>query len=143
MDARAMTLLDTNVIVDAMDEGQEHHLWAWNQIKDAVSADGGGISAVTLAELYAWERNPAEVEPQIRSLGITVHAVPAEAAAICGAAYRRYATARRNSGGSLPPKMPLADFFIGAHAEVMGWKIATRDQGHFEKYFPSVVLLTP
>jgi hypothetical protein len=39
--------------------------------------------------------------------------------------------------------MPLPDFFIGAQAEVMGWKIATRDQGRFEKYFPAVVLVTP
>jgi predicted nucleic acid-binding protein len=138
-----MTLLDTNVIVDALDKSQADHQWAKKQIEDAVAAEGGGISVVTLAELCAGARNPADVEPEIRRLGLTVHDVPAAAASICGKAYRRYAAARRSSGGGLSPKMPLPDFFIGAQAEVMDWKIATRDQGRFEKYFPTVVLVTP
>jgi len=41
------------------------------------------------------------------------------------------------------PKCHCQIFFIGAQAEVMGWKIATRDRGRFEKYFPAVVLVTP
>jgi predicted nucleic acid-binding protein len=138
-----MILLDTNVIVDALDKSQENHHWARKQIKDAVSADGGGISVVTLAELCAWDRQPANVEPEIKRLGLVMHDLPAAAASVCGTAYRRYATARRNSGGSPAPKVPLPDFFIGAQAEVMGWKIATRDQGRFEIYFPTVELVTP
>jgi predicted nucleic acid-binding protein len=143
MDTRAMILMDTSVIVDALDKSQENHLWAKKQIKDAVATEGGGISVVALAELCAWNRNPADVEPEIKRLGLTVQDVPAAAAPACGTAYRRYATARRNSGGGPSPKMPLPDFFIGAQAEVMGWKVATRDQGRFEKYFPAVVLVTP
>ena len=138
-----MILMDTNVIVDALDKSQVNHLWGKKQIKDAVAAEGGGISVVTLAELCAWDRNPADVEPDLKRWGLTVHDVPAAAAVSCGIAYRRYAAARRDSGGGSSPKMPLPDFFIGAQAEVMGWKIATRDQGRFEKYFPTVTLITP
>jgi predicted nucleic acid-binding protein len=39
--------------------------------------------------------------------------------------------------------MPLPDFFIGAHAEVMGWPPATADEGRFRTSFPSVTLETP
>jgi hypothetical protein len=39
--------------------------------------------------------------------------------------------------------MPLPDFFIGAQAEIMGWKIATRDQERFKRYFSKVALLAP
>ena len=138
-----MILLDTNVIVDALDKTQANHQWAKKQIEDVVAAEGGGISVVTLAELCAGARNPVDVEPEIKRLGLTVHDLPAAAAATCGRAYRRYVIARRNSGGGLPPKMPLPDFFIGAHAEVMELKIATRDQARFEKYFPTVVLVIP
>jgi len=138
-----MILLDTNVIVDALDKTQANHLWAKKQIEDAVAAEGGGISVVTLAELCAGARRAEDVEPEIKRWGLTVFDVPAAAASICGKAYRRYVTARRNSGGGLSPKTPLPDFFIGAHAEVMAWKLATRDQGRFEKYFPKVVLVTP
>jgi predicted nucleic acid-binding protein len=138
-----MILLDTNVIVDALDKSQANHQWARKQIEDAVATEGGGISVVTLAELCAGARNPADVEPEIKRLGLAIHDLPAAAASICGKVYRRHVTARRNSGGGPSPKMPLPDFFIGAQAEVMGWKIATRDQGRFEKYFPAVELLTP
>lgn len=138
-----MTLLDTNVIVDALDKSQVSHQWAKKQIEDVVAAEGGGISVVTLAELCAGARNPSDVEPEIKRLGLTVHDLSAAAATTCGKAYRRYVIARRDSGGGLSPKMPLPDFFIGAQAEVMGWKIATRDQGRFEKYFPTVVLVAP
>lgn len=37
----------------------------------------------------------------------------------------------------------LPDFFIGAQAEIMGWKLATADRGRFETYFPSVEFETP
>ena len=98
---------------------------------------------VTLAELCAGAREPETVEPEIKRLGITVHDVPAAVAVVCGRAYRRYVTARRDSGGTAPPKTPLPDFFIGAQAEIMNWKIATCDQERFKKYFPKVTLRTP
>lgn len=138
-----MILLDTNVVVDALDKKQAHHAWSKRQIEDAVVGEGGGISVVTLAELCAGAREPEVVETEIKRLGITVHDVPAAVAVVCGKAYRRYVTARRDSGGSAPPKTPLPDFFIGAQAEIMGWKIATRDQERFKKYFPKVTLVTP
>jgi predicted nucleic acid-binding protein len=138
-----MILLDTNVIVDVFATEEANHAWAKKQIEEAVAGEGGGISAVTLAELCAGARNPAEIEPEIKKWGITIHDLPAAAASICGQAYRRYIVARRNSGGSLPPKIPLPDFFIGAHAELMSWKIATRDQARYKTYFPDVALVTP
>ncbi len=138
-----MILLDTNVVVDALDKDQAHHTWSKKQIEDAVTGDGGGISVVTMAELCAGARSPENVEPEIKRLGITVHDLPAAVAVICGRAYRHYVTARRDSGGTAPPKMPLPDFFIGAQAEIMGWKIATRDHERFKKYFPKVALVTP
>jgi len=39
--------------------------------------------------------------------------------------------------------MPLPDFFIGAHALVMGWKLATRDTERYRLYFPKVELIEP
>ena len=138
-----MILLDTNVLVDALDATQAHQVWSKKQIEEAVVAEGGGISVVTLAELCAGTREPEAVEPEVTRLGISVHDLPADAAVICGKAYRRYVTARRVSGGSVPPKMPLPDFFSGAQAQIMGWKIATRDQDRFKKYFSKVPLVTP
>jgi len=72
-----MILLDTNVVVDALDKKQAHHAWSKKQIEDAVVGEGGGISVVTLAELCAGAREPKNVEMEVKRLGITVHDVPA------------------------------------------------------------------
>jgi predicted nucleic acid-binding protein len=37
----------------------------------------------------------------------------------------------------------LPDFFIGAHAKLMGWKLATRDVERYRIYFPAVELIKP
>ena len=37
----------------------------------------------------------------------------------------------------------LADFFIGAHAQIEGWTILTRDAARYKTYFPAVTLIHP
>ena len=138
-----MILLDTNVIIDALDSHSTHQAWAEKQIVKALSGEGAAVSAVTVAELCAGDRNPQHVESDLRNWGVQILDVPAATAAICGKAYRRYALARRASGGGVAPKMPLPDFFIGAHAQMTGWKLATRDADRISQYFPSAILLTP
>ena len=138
-----MILIDTNVLIDARDTSQSNHAWVVELVGQSVSGEGAGINAVTLAELCAGSPNPEDIEPGILKLGLQIFDLPAAASEICGAAYRRYVAARRGSGGGSAPKIPLPDFFIGAHAEVMGWKLATRDAERIAKYFPKVVLITP
>ncbi|HEX3890803.1 MAG TPA: PIN domain-containing protein [Verrucomicrobiae bacterium] len=138
-----MILFDTNVVIDAKDSSSASHAWSVRLIQEAVAGEGGGINAVILAELCAGSPKPADIEPEIRKLGLEVFDLPAAASEICGAAYRRYVLARRASGGGIAPKIPLPDFFIGAHAEIMKWKLATRDAERVSRYFPKVNLLIP
>jgi predicted nucleic acid-binding protein len=138
-----MILFDTNVILDALFRDSQYFDWSINLITSAAGGEGAAINAITVAELCAGDRRPETVEADLRGWNVHILDVPAVAAAICGKAYRRYAAARRASGGGPAPKIPLPDFFIGAHAEVMGWKLATRDADRIHKYFPKVQLLTP
>ncbi|MEI9961546.1 MAG: PIN domain-containing protein [Limisphaerales bacterium] len=138
-----MILFDTNVVIDAKDSSSASHAWSVRLMQEAVTGEGGAINAVTLAELCAGSPNPADIKPEIRKLGLEISDLPAAVSELCGAAYRRYILARRISGGGLAPKIPLPDFFIGAHAEIMKWKLATRDAERISKYFPKVHLLTP
>lgn len=138
-----MILLDTNVLIDGLDFSQAHHGWAAGLIEAAVSGEGAGINSVTLAELCAGSPKPEDIAPEIRKLGIEMIDLPAASSVSCGKAYRHYLIARRASGGGATPKIPLPDFFIGAHAEIMGWKLATRDSERIAKYFPKVRLITP
>jgi predicted nucleic acid-binding protein len=112
-------------------------------IQEAVAGEGGGINAVILAELCAGSPNPTDMDPEIKKLGLEIFDLPAAASEVCGTAYRRYVSARRISGGGHAPKIPLPDFFIGAHAEIMKWKLATHDAERISRYFPKVHLLLP
>lgn len=138
-----MILFDTNVIIDARNSSEPHHAWAMAQIETAVSGEGGAVNAVTLSELCAGSPQPGDIAPEITKLDLQIVDLPSAVSEVCGRAYRQYVQARRASGGGSAPKIPLPDFFIGAHAEVMGWKLATRDHERIAKYFPKVKLLTP
>jgi predicted nucleic acid-binding protein len=138
-----MILIDTNVVIDARDSSQSNHAWAIRLIEEAASGEGAGINAVTLAELCAGSPVPSDIEPEIGKLALEIFDLPSAVSEICGTAYRRYVLARRASSGGLAPKIPLPDFFIGAHAEIMKWKLATRDAERISRYFPKVHLLTP
>lgn len=138
-----MILFDTSVILDALYEDSEFYDWASRLISESAATVGAAVNAVTLAELCAGDRHPEKVERDLKNWGVNVLDVPVAAASVCGLAHRRYALARRLSGGGRAPKTPLPDFFIGAHAETMGWKLATRDSGRIAKYFPKVNLITP
>lgn len=47
------------------------------------------------------------------------------------------------SGNLLIQGDKLSDFFIGAHAAVLGCPILTRDAARYRGYFPTVQLITP
>lgn len=63
--------------------------------------------------------------------------LPYAAAFSAGRAFLRY----RQSGGQR--HSPLPDFYIGAHAEVAGLTLLTRDVARYRTYFPSVKLIAP
>ena len=138
-----MILLDSNVIIDARSRNSAFHRWAEEVIADALLSEGVALNAVVLAELCVGHDDPKAIETELRAKGVSILDVPAAAAAICGRAYSRYRIARRKSRDGRAPRMPLPDFFVGAHAELMGWKLATRDTERYRLYFESVELIEP
>ena len=127
-----------------MERSHPNHEWARNEIAESAREGKAVTSAVTVAELCSYSRRTAsEVSFQIRSTNVKMVDVPVLAAEICGMAYRRYLDVRKSESGKEGPKTPLADFFIGAHAELMGWDLVTGDEGRFKTYFPSVKRVVP
>ena len=138
-----MTLLDTNLLIYASDSRAQHHDWARRTIAEAVSGDGAVTNAVCLAEVCVGEDDPETAADRIRSWDVDVIDVPAAAAPVCARAYREYRKRRREQSGKDAPLVPLPDFFIGAHAQIMGWSLATADETRIRTYFPTVPLITP
>ena len=138
-----MMLLDTNVLIYASDARSPHRKWARRTIADAVSSEGAAVNAVTLAELCVGDAEPQKVADRIRSWGVEVLDIPPAAAEVSARAYVAYRRRRKEDSGKDSPYLPLPDFFIGAHAQIMGWTLATADQDRFRIYFPKVPLKTP
>ncbi len=138
-----MILLDTNVLIYASDSASPFYSWARKVIADAVAGEGASVNAVSLAELCVGDADPATVSDRVRRWGVAVLDVPAAAASVCAGAYRQFQERRREESGKASPAMPLPDFFIGAHASIMGWDLATADRGRFSRYFPAVTLNLP
>lgn len=138
-----MILLDTNIVIDAHYGTGNHRARATQLIASAVVGEGAAINCITLAELYAGPERGQSIEEDMRQSGIGIIDLPLGAAALCGRAYRRYRLARKRSGDGRASSVPLPDFFIGAHAELLGWPLATRDTDRYRLYFPRVELIAP
>jgi len=136
-------LSDSNVIIDARTKASPFHRWAEDVIAEALSSEGIAINAIVLAELCVGQIDPNVIEGELRTKGVDILDFPAAASPICARAYSVYLNARVRAGGRHAPRIPLPDFFIGAHAELMGWSVATRDTERFRLYFPNVQLIAP
>jgi predicted nucleic acid-binding protein len=136
-------LFDTNVVIDARDQRFAKGAWAADLVAEAVGSGGAAVNAIGLAELCVGQPEGADVESELLAAGFMILDLPAAASLICGRAYTKYRLARRRSGGGRAPRAPLPDFFIGAHAELMGWPLATRDRERYRRYFPNVKLIEP
>ena len=96
------------------------------------------MNAIICAEIapafdFEWTR----LDEWLTAAGILKEALPFEASTIAAAAHRNY----RRLGGSRDT--PLPDFYIGAHAEVAGHRLLSRDVARYQSYFPKVVLISP
>ena len=134
-----MILLDTNVVIYASEESGPYADWARDLISTTVAGEGAALDAVSLAELQVGAVDPGSVAITLKSWGIVLVDVPQIASESAARAYREY----RDQSGKETPAMALPYFFIGAHAEVLGWSLATVDKGRFTTYFPDVDLIMP
>lgn len=138
-----MILLDTNVLIYASDARSPHCRWARRTIAEAVAGEGAAINGVTLAELCVGDAEPSTVADRVRGWGVEALDIPAAAAEIAARAFLIYRQRRKRGSGKESLAVPLPDFFIGAHAQIMGWTLATADTDRYRSYFPKVKLKTP
>lgn len=132
-----MLLVDTNVLVDVLENDPNWAEWSVKQLRSQAQVHDLAINPVIYAELGAAFESIDELDAAIHDLGIGVEEIPRAALFLAGKAYLKY---RRAGGGR---SGVLSDFFIGAHAAVNRWTILTRDPARYRGYFPTVKLLTP
>ena len=132
-----MVLVDTNVLLDVLQDDPRWADWSQQQLENARLADRLAINAVVYAELSIAFARIEELEAVVREAKLAVEAIPREALFLAGKVFLRY----RRTRGAKPGVLP--DFLIGAHAAVMQWPLLTRDTRRYRRYFPTLKLITP
>jgi predicted nucleic acid-binding protein len=132
-----LILVDTNVLLDVITGDPIWLDWSVARLDAARQSGALVINDVVFAELAVRYDSNAEVEALVSDMQLSHAALPRNALFTAAKAFQRY----RSSGGSRTGVLP--DFFIGAHAEVAGMPLLTRDRRRYETYFPALELIAP
>jgi predicted nucleic acid-binding protein len=132
-----MILVDTNVLIDIASGDPKWAQWSIDALSVAAARGPIAINAIVYAEFSLGFETEAACDAEIARFGLTFLDLPKAAAFRAARAFRAY----RARGGARPT--PLPDFFIGAHASVLGVPLLTRDAGRYGAYFSEVELVEP
>jgi predicted nucleic acid-binding protein len=132
-----MLLVDTNVLVDVLENDPEWADWSIKQLRAQAQVYRLAINPIIYSELSLTFSTVEALDDTIEQLGLTLIELPRPALFLAGKAFVRY----RRQGGT--KSNVLGDFFIGAHAAVSAYPVLTRDTRLYSAYFPSVRLIAP
>lgn len=111
--------------------------WSAAQLIAAARTAAVLINPIIYAEISPAFSTAVDLDRWLDPLIFRRAALPFEAGWLASQAFLKY----RNAGGAR--SSPLPDFYIGAHAEVEGLTLITRDVGRYRTYFPSINLIVP
>jgi predicted nucleic acid-binding protein len=129
--------VDSNVLLDVTTSDPAWGEWSEAQLATAARRGPVALNPIVYAELAAGFTTAAEVEGVFPASLLARLDLPFAAAWLAGRAHLRY----RRAGGVR--RSPLPDFYIGAHAQVAGMALLTRDASRYRTYFPGVELIAP
>lgn len=132
-----MIIVDTNILADINGNDPEWGQWSLNALTRAGASKSLLINPVIYAEFSVGLPSVQSCDEELARFGFIMADIPREALFLAGRAFRDY----RRRGGIRTGVLP--DFFIGAHAQVIGAELLTRDAGRYETYFPEVKLVRP
>ena len=132
-----MLLVDSNVILDVLCDDPTWARWSREQLRARSLVHPLAINGIVYAEVSIAFNDMDNLDRAIEALGLRVLEIPRPALFLAGKAFLQY---RRHGGAK---QSILADFFIGAHAAVVGLPVLTRDGQRYRSYFPTVEVISP
>jgi len=130
------SLVDSNIIIDILEESVWSG-WAERQVLSAFETGKLVINQIVISETAIYFADVAQLDRSLSSLRINREDLPWEAAIKGGLAHSIY----RRAGGLRERVLP--DFLIGAHAELKGYRLLTRDARRYRSYFPELDIIAP
>jgi predicted nucleic acid-binding protein len=130
-------LVDSSVILDIVTEDKYWFAWSADTLADGARSGILAINPIIYAEVSIGFEKMEELDAALPSTYFRRLPLPWEAAFLAGKCFLDY----RRKGGQ--KRSPLPDFYIGAHAEVRGMTLLTRDASRYHTYFPALRVIAP
>ena len=131
-----LSLVDSNIIIDILEEN-EWSPWSERNILKMSETGQLVINQIVLAETAMYFDHVVQLDRSLAALRLVKEELPWEAAIAAGRGHARY----RKQGGSRERVLP--DFLIGAHANLKGYRLLTRDARRYRQYFPNIEIIAP
>jgi predicted nucleic acid-binding protein len=132
------TAVDSSVLLDVLTADAEFGERSRSALKEAY--DRGGLVAceVVWAETFACSEDTAAIAEALELLGVRFEPLGRDAAEL---AARMWRTHRKSTAANR--QRVIADFLIGAHAQVQADALLSRDRGFYRGVFRELRLLDP
>jgi predicted nucleic acid-binding protein len=134
-DGSAGVLVDPNIWIDCIDDSSSWHNEAINALQTCSEKSPLHVNLVIYTELPVPNPDVAAIDELLDVYDTLRSTMPWACAALAATAFATY----RGRGGN--KLLPLADFFIGAHAAISNLSILTRDPSGYQSYFQRLILL--
>jgi predicted nucleic acid-binding protein len=131
------TLVDANILIDLFGADPDWLTWSRQQLVAATQRGALVINPIIYAEVAAMFATQRMLEDAFGADQYRRENLPWEAAFNAGRVFLSY----RRAGGV--KRSPLPDFYIGAHAEVRGYTLLTRDLARYRQAFPALRIISP
>lgn len=132
-----ITAVDTNVLLDVFTADPKHGTASLKALKTSSRIGRLVICEIVMSELSCYFGRLEDLKATLDRLQIAVEPFGEEVCFMAGQIFLQY----RKKGGKR--ERILADFMIGAHAQVRCTQLLTRDRGFYRDYFPDLVIDDP
>lgn len=129
--------MDTNVLLDVFLPDPAFGPASARALRKAIGEGSLIACDVVWAEVSAHFESRQATDQALGELGVDFSAPTVFSAVEAGVVQREY----RRRGGTR--ERVIADFLIGAHAQIAADRLLTRDRGFFRSYFPGLTAVDP
>ncbi|MGE0387492.1 MAG: type II toxin-antitoxin system VapC family toxin [Gammaproteobacteria bacterium] len=130
-------LVDSNVILDIVTEDPKWYDWSAGELEDLAESHTLVINPIIYSEVSIGFGRIEDLDRALPREFFRRDPLPWEAGFLAGKCFVKY----RHLGGER--HSPLPDFYIGAHAAIVGIALLTRDTKRYKIYFPKLALISP
>lgn len=132
------TAVDSSVLLDVFGADPQFGEASREALRIAYDSGSLIVCEVVWTEVRAHFPTHESFRAALATLGILFDPMTAEAAELAGELWRQRAKKSKEDR-----KRVVADFLIGAHAQVQAEALLTRDRGFYRQYFKSLKVVGP